>query len=67
MAAAAILENRKNGQISGTVRPIAAKFGTMMHFDPLHGTLSAIEVTNFLKSKMTDGCQLESRKIALSG
>jgi len=33
----------------------------MMHFDPLHGTLSAIKITNFWKSKMTDGCQLESK------
>jgi len=41
MAAAAISKNQKNGQISANVRPIAEKFGTMMHFDPLYDTLSA--------------------------
>ena len=49
------LGKSKNGQISGTVRPIAAKFGTMMYFDPLHGTLAIGHRSHKLFKKQDDG------------
>jgi len=48
MADSRNLENRKNCDISITVWPITAKFGTMMHF--YLSTLPAIKITKFWKS-----------------
>jgi len=51
MAAAAILENRKNHHISATVRWIATKFGTIRIF-----TLSNVLTVKILENlKVQDG------------
>jgi len=59
MAAAAILKNHKNRDISVTVWPIFIKFGTLMQ----NGLLTAPDVKNFefRKSKMADGRHFKNR------
>jgi len=53
------LENHKNYDISTTVSPIFAKFGTLVQNGPLdHPDRYKFE---FHKSKMADGCHFENR------
>ena len=59
MAAAAILKNHKNRDISVTVWPIFMKFGTLMQNVALNRpTIKKFEIH---KSKMADGRQFENR------
>ena len=53
MAAAAILKNHENRDISVTVWPIFMKFGTLMQNVSL--TAQTIKKFEFRKSKMADG------------
>ena len=55
MAAAAILKNHKNRDISATVWPIFMKFGKLC---PL--TAQTIQKFEFHKSKMADGRHFEN-------
>jgi len=59
MAAAAILKNHKNHDISVTVLPIFIKFGTLMQNVSLNR--SDNEKLEFHKSKMADGRHFENR------
>jgi len=61
MAAAAVLKNYKNRDISVTVWPTFTKFGTLMQNGL--GLLTAPTVKNFEfhKSKMADGRHFEKR------
>ena len=59
MAAAAILKNHENRDISVTVWPIFMKFGTVMQNVSL--TAATIKKFEFHKSKMADGRHFENR------
>ena len=58
MAAAAILKNHKNRDISVMVLPIVMKFGELMQMCPL--TAQTIKKFEFHKSKMADGRHFEN-------
>jgi len=63
MAAAAILKNHKNRDISETVLPMFIKFGTLMHNVSLNR--SNHKKIEFHKLKMADGRHFENRYIAI--
>ena len=59
MAAAAILKNHENRDISVTVWPIFMKFGTLMQNVSLNR--STVKNFEFHKSKMADGRHFKNR------
>jgi len=63
MAAAAILKNSKNRNISATERPVLTKFGTVMGLDLQ--TASAIKISRIRQSKMVAAPILKKRKILI--
>ena len=59
MAAAAILKNHKNCDITASDWPIFAKFGTFCKTGLL--SIQTVEKFEFLKSKMADGRHFKNR------